>query len=238
MRDPQYVEVDMPIGHYFDVQARPTCGLASAERLIGLLDDPISFYDPAHTEADLLWFRAGSIEYRFPNRLPPGATLQSLQLSMEACSEAPHHLASWPSDITLWINNVEIGTWTSPGDFGGERGRLTPGWWDVKDTQYGLLKRWRVDHEGSYLDGMAVSNVVLANIQLDLPFIPIRIGIKPNAINQGGMNIFGARFGNYPQGLVLRMTYTTQGPAERNVLQTMVELGASADYDRVSSLSR
>lgn len=237
MRDPQHVEIEMPVGHYFDIQVRPTCGLASATQLIGLLDDPISFYDPAHTEADLLWFRSGSIEYRFPNRLPPGATLQSLQLSMEICSEAPHHLPNWPSDITFWINGVEVGTWTSPGDFGGERGRLTPTWWDVKDTQYGLLKRWRVDHEGSYVDGMVVSNVVLRDLCLDQPFIPIRLGIKPDAINQGGINIFGARFGNYPQGLVLRMTYTTQTATENDREPAMLEAGASVNYDHLSSLN-
>jgi predicted transcriptional regulator len=210
VRDPQYVEIEMPVGHYFDVQARPTCGLASAEGLIGLLDDPISFYDPAHTEAELLWFRFGSIEYRFPNRLPPGAILQSVQLSMEICSEAPHALDRWPSDITLWINGVEVGSWTSPGDFGGERGLLTPRWWNVHDTQYGLMKRWRVDESASYVDGMAISRVTLDDLDLkNKPFIPVRIGIKPDAPNQGGLNLFGARFGNYPQGLVLHMTYST-----------------------------
>lgn len=206
--EPQYVEVEMPIGRYFDIQVRPTCGLASAERIIGLLDDPASFYDPQHTTAELLWFRSGYVEYRFPNRLPPGTVRQSLQLSLEACSEAPHHLDGWPSDITLWVNGVEIGTWTSPGDFGGERGQLTPLWWDVKDTQYGLLKRWRVDESGSYLDGTQISGVTLATLGLEAhPFIPIRLGIKPEAPNQGGLNLFGARFGNYPQGIILRQTY-------------------------------
>jgi predicted transcriptional regulator len=204
----QYIEIDMPIGRYFDVQVKPTCGLASTEGLIGLLDDPVSFYDPAHIQAELLWFRAGYVEYRFPNRLPPGTILQSLQLSMEACSEAPHYCNDWPSDITLWVNGIEVATWTCPGDFGGERGRLTPDWWDVKDTQFGLLKRWRVDEMGSFLDGTPISTVTLTALALkDQSFIPVRIGIKPQSPNQGGLNLFGARFGNYPQGIVLRLTY-------------------------------
>ena len=56
--------------------------------------------------AQLLWFRAGYVEYRFPNRVPPGARVQSLQLTAEICSEAPLHDLDWPSDITVWINGI------------------------------------------------------------------------------------------------------------------------------------
>lgn len=52
--------------------------------------------------------------------------------AIEICSEAPNHKDDWPSDITVWINNHEVGTWTSPSDFGGERGVLTPAWWHTK----------------------------------------------------------------------------------------------------------
>ena len=43
---------------------------------------------------------------------------------MELSSEVPGTNANWPSDITLWVNEIEIGTWTSPGDFGDKRGVL------------------------------------------------------------------------------------------------------------------
>ncbi len=61
---------------------------------------------------------------------PPRAST-SVQFSAELCSEAPLHNDDYPSDITVRVNGVELGTWTSPGDFGGERGRLTPDWWEV-----------------------------------------------------------------------------------------------------------
>ena len=204
----QAVELTMPIGAFVDCQVTPTCGLASESGIIGLLDDPASFYEPARINTQLLWFYQGYVEYRFPNRLPTGVEAESLRLSMEICSEAPLYNLDWPSDITVWINSIEIGTWTSPADFGGERGRLTPEWWTPRNTQYGLLKVWHVGEHDSAVDGMRVSKVTIHDLKLsDLSFISIRIGVKPDAEHVGGLNLFGSRFGNYPQDLVLRIGY-------------------------------
>ena len=60
------VDVQMPIGGYSDFVVEPTCGLVSATGLIGFLDDPSAFYEPDRLTAQLLWFRAGYVEYRFP----------------------------------------------------------------------------------------------------------------------------------------------------------------------------
>lgn len=202
------VEVSMPIGAYVDCQVTPTCGLVGDSSIIGFTDDPKSFFEPAHTEAQLLWFKHGYIEYRFPNRLPPKTIPDSLWLSMELCSEAPMHHADWPSDITLWINGVELGSWTSPADFGGQRGVLTPEWWDTRNTQYGLLKEWRVNEKGSFVDGVKLSATTLEELDLLAEdFISVRVGVKANARHVGGMNLFGRRFGNYPQDIVLSIRY-------------------------------
>ena len=205
---PQSVTIEMPVGAYLDHQIAPTCGLASQIDLIGRLDDLASFYEPGRMTAQLIWFGQGYLEYRFPNRADFEQAPHNLQLSMEICSEAaPHHL-DWPSDIFLEINGVFIGTWTSPGDFGGERGKLTPEWWGEWNSQYGLLKTWRVDQEGSFIDGRSISDVVIADLKLEQqPFIQIRIGVKPDAANVGGLNIFGREFGNHPQDIVLKLNY-------------------------------
>jgi len=204
----QMVEVSMPVGAYLDFQVKPTCGLASETGIIGLFDDPASFYEPERIHAQLLWFRQGYVEYRFPNRLPPKAVPESLHLSMEICSEAPLHHEDWPSDITVWVNGVEIGTWTSPADFGGQRGVLTPEWWESWSSQYGLLKVWQVNGTGSFVDGLRVSSVRLQDLHItDQPSISVRIGVKPDAKHVGGINIFGRHFGNYPQDIVLRLRY-------------------------------
>lgn len=151
--------VTMPVGQYFDFDVHPTCGLANETNLIGLLDTPASFYEPAHVTAQLLWFGSGYVTYRFPNHLPTGASAVRLDLSAEICSEAPLHHLNWPSDITLWVNGMEVGSWTSPADFGGERGLLTPDWWETKDSQYGQLKIWSVTQDCSYIDGRNISSV-------------------------------------------------------------------------------
>jgi predicted transcriptional regulator len=204
----EYLEVSMPIGAYTDCEVAPTCGMVSDSQRIGEVDNPVTFYHPDRIQAQLIWFKQGYLEYRFPNSLPKGMTVDNLQFSMEICSEAPTHADDWPSDITLWVNHVEIGTWTSPADFGGERGALTPQWWGDWSSQYGLLKIWRITHQGSFIDGQRISDVSLSD--LNLPgrnFIVVRIGIKEDATYVGGVNIFGRSFGNYAQDIVMRLHY-------------------------------
>lgn len=215
--DDRVEEIAMPVGLYTLVNPTPTCGLANRERIIGFLDDPQSFFEPDRATAQLLWMAEGFVEYVFPCTLGAGTEIRRLELLMEICSEAPNYNNDYPSDITLWINGVEIGTWTSPGDFGGRRGRLNPPWWNDYMTQYGMLKIWSVDAEGSYVDGAPVSDVTIADLML-APHYPIivRIGVKPDAEQVGGFNLFGKGFGNYEQDLVLRLHYVTRGRDSRS----------------------
>jgi predicted transcriptional regulator len=202
------VSISMPIGSYRIVEAAPTCGLVSETKIIGMLDDPRSFFEPEHVHAQLLWFSAGYVEYAFPNNVPFGSFTTDLELSMEMCSEAPNYNLDWPSDITLWINDVEIGTWTSPGDFGGKPGLLTPSWWQEDRTTYGLLKQWTVNERGAMIDGVALGPVTIADLNLaQANHIRVRIGIKEDARNRGGLNLFGRKFGNYPQDIVMRLGF-------------------------------
>jgi predicted transcriptional regulator len=202
------VEISMPVGAYVDFEVTRPCGLASASNIIGLLGDPEAFLEPSRIDAQLLWFATGFVEYRFPKKLPPRSTPESLSLSMEICSEAAGYAEDWPSDITLWINGVEIGTWTSPGDFGEEHGLLNPDWWSSKNTQHGLLKIWQVTGSGSFIDGLLISQKTIADLSIEeRPYISVRIGVKPDAEYQGGVNLFGRYFGNYPQDIVLRLVY-------------------------------
>jgi len=200
--------VHMPIGLYSECEVRPTCGLVSDKSIIGYLDDPRSFYEPDKAGAQLIWFRQGYVQYQIPNKVPYDARLTGLEISMELCSEAPLYNANWPSDITVSINGVELGTYLSPGDFGGEPGLLNPPWWDLRNTQYGLLKKWKVDENGSYIDGRRLSDVTVDRLGIhDSPAFALRIGVKPDAANIGGLNLFGSKFGNYEQDLLVRFDY-------------------------------
>ncbi|WP_416296708.1 ArsR/SmtB family transcription factor [Paenibacillus illinoisensis] len=204
----QVYEVDMPIGHYSDCEVSPTCGMADADGMIIREDEPASFFHPKHIGAQIMWFRKGYVEYLMPLELPPGARIESLEVSMEMCSEAPNYDHNWPSDISVWINGVEIGMWTCPGDFGDRRGNLNPAWWHEWSTQYGLLKTWRVDKEKTSLDMDKVSPVTLNQLNLlDSHKLRLRVGIKPDAVHQGGMNLFGREFGDHDQNIKMTINY-------------------------------
>jgi predicted transcriptional regulator len=203
------VEIRMPIGNYRHVEAAAPCGIASDTKYIGMIDDPRSFFEPDHVFAQILWLGVGSVEYAFPNNVPFGSRLTRLELSAELCSEAPNYDLDWPSDITLWINEVEIGTWTSPADFGGVPAKFQPAWWNSDQTTYGQLKTWSVTPEGSFIDHEPLSAVPIG--QIDVPgrtHLSVRLGVKADANNVGGLNLFGRKFGNHPQDLTMRLHYT------------------------------
>jgi predicted transcriptional regulator len=203
------IEVEMPIGLFTSYEVSSPCGLCSPEGIIGYLDVPDSFLNPDRMKAGLLWFERGWIEYKFPNNsLYKDKQIRKLELSVELSSETPGTDKNWLSDITLWLNSVEVGHWTSPGDFGDKRGKLTPEWWKLEGSQYGLLKNWGITEEGSFVDGVRISDVTLADLALpDHHSIKVKIGVKDEAAHVGGLNIFGRGFGNYDQAMVLRLYF-------------------------------
>ena len=206
-----HIELTMPVGAFVDHEVIAPCGLAGADSVIGRLDDPLLFYAPERFEAQLVWLSHGYLKYRFPNPIYERDYPKSLQLSLEICSEAAPSALAWQSDIFLEINGLRISVWTCPSDFSDRRGHLTPSWWPNWNSQYGLLKVWHVDDEGSSIDGRPVSNVTIADLKLrEQPFIVIRIGVDDHAENRGGMNIFGRGFGNHPQDIVLQIDYGPQ----------------------------
>lgn len=203
------IEVEMPVGLYTKFEISPPCGLCSPEKIIGFLDSPDSFWNPERVKAGLLWFGKGFVEYKFPNNaLYKGKPLKKIEVLMELSSEVPGTNKHWLSDLTLWVNEVAIGTWTSPGDFGDKRGRFTPLWWKLEGSQYGLLKTWIITENGSFIDGEKISEVTLNHLRInEHSSIKIRIGIKDDAQNVGGINIFGRSFGNYDRDIVLRLHF-------------------------------
>lgn len=203
------VSTEMPIGNYFDCKISPTCGIADINGAIGAYDSIQTFFSPHRMNAQLIWFSKGYLEYRFPNILNPLLNVQEISFSMEICSEAAGFLENWPSDITISINGIETMTYTSPGDFGARRGKLTPEVWSNGSTQYGLLKTFSVKKTGCYIDGELQScSVQLDNLQLSKEsYISLKIEVKDTARHIGGVNIFGPKFGDYPQGIIMNITY-------------------------------
>jgi len=199
--------VSIPVGQYSNAQIKPTCGLSSGTAIIGIFDDPRYFSDPEHVKARHLWFGSGFVEYRIPNYLVGGQRLQRLSVSLEICSESPGYNESWPSDISFYLNDVLVGAWTSPGDFGSRKGAFTPDWWKM-GTQHGLLKQLSIGSDGSYIDGVKLSDVTTDALSIRFgDDIRFRIACHDNARHCGGVSLFGRGFGNYDQDIEVSVQY-------------------------------
>lgn len=200
--------VSMPVGSFTDCRVTPSCGLASEFGQIGFGDRPEAFYLPQRLQAQILWSAAGYVEYRFPYQLPPSAQPQRLIFTAELCSEALNYKEDWISDITFWIDGLECGTWRSPGDFGSRLGRLNPEWWGSGSTQYGKLVTLEISAEGCTINSAPASGVRLCDFSFaaEKP-ITVRIGNKPDAEFVGGFNLFGEKFGDYEQNMIMSFVY-------------------------------
>ncbi len=201
-------ETSIPVGHYTRYTVQPSCGLAGNKDFIGKVDNPKYFMDPARMNAGMIWFSGGFVEYQTPNFLADGERLEMLDLSVELGSEFPFSNNVWPSDITFSLNGVEIGTWTSPGDFSDTRGKYTPAWVPDNVNQYGLLKTIRITDHGTYLDGQPFTDVSLDAFNQNAETWKIKFAVKNEAQHKGGCTIFGKGFGNHDQDINLKLYYS------------------------------
>lgn len=191
---------EINIGHYTDYKVYPTCGLATANKLIGEVDDTRYFSHPDRYNADILWFTKGYVEYMIPNFIPLNQKITGIMISAELSSEAPGINNNWPSDINFYLNNVHLGSWTSPGDFGDVPGIFTPDWWYPNWNQYGLLKMLVINRNGTYIDGLKISDVTIDQFQLDsTSTMKFKMSVDEDSEHVGGLTIFGKTFGNYAQ---------------------------------------
>ena len=200
-------EVSVPVGHFTNFEVHPTCGLATTDKVIGQFDDPRYFLEPERMNAGILWFGKGYVEYKVPNYLLPGQRAEALEIVLELSSEAPGTNENWPSDITFTLNDVELGMWTSPGDYGDVSGKYSPTWWHDHINQYGLLKVIRIVRDGTFIDGTKIADIGLESIALDRNYWTFRLEVKSDAEHVGGLTLFGKGFGNYDQDIVFRLAY-------------------------------
>ncbi|HZH63119.1 MAG TPA: winged helix-turn-helix transcriptional regulator [Metabacillus sp.] len=201
-------EYEIKVGHYCDYHAEPTCGLATKDSIIGEFDDPRYFADPEHINAEVVWLNNGFLEYRIPNYLKRTEEFNELQFIFEISSEAPGYNEEWPSDIYFYINNIELGFWTSPGDFGEVRGNNNPDWWPGHLNQYGIAKLLRINKNGTFIDGCRISDVTIDDINLNTRSdIKFKLSVSDHAKNGGGLTLFGKNFGNFNHDIVARVLY-------------------------------
>ncbi len=207
-------QTELKVGHFANYEVYPTCGLASPSSLIGEVDDTRYFAHPDRYNADILWFSKGYVEYIIPNFIPFSQKIDKITISAELSSEAPGVNDVWPSDISFYINNTFIGSWTSPGDFGDVKGIFTPEWWFPNWNQYGMLKLLVINKKGTYIDGLQISNVTINDLNLtDKSTIRLKLSVNDDSTYVGGLTIYGKNFGNYNQDINVRINYS---PMEQN----------------------
>ncbi|MCI9258926.1 MAG: ArsR family transcriptional regulator [Romboutsia timonensis] len=203
----KFTEIDIPIGSYSSFKIYSPCGLASKDKLFGILDDPRYFASPNRNDISLIWFTSGYLEYSIPIYDIDFSNLNEIEISLEICSEFPGYNNSFKSDIYFYLNDISLGKWTSPGDFGDRKGVFTPSWWDL-GTEYGLLKIIKINSEGVYLDGIKLSDTSLSDyLKENLDCISFKIECPKDTQNPGGINIFGENFGNFNQNIKVKCYY-------------------------------
>lgn len=214
--DQNIYNTEVKVGHYSDYNVYPTCGLATSKAIVGEVDDPRYFSHPDRINAGILWFTKGYIEYMIPNLLPSATKIDQITVSLEISSEAPGINNDWPSDISIFLNDVKIGTWTSPGDYGDVQGIFTPDWWFPNWNQYGLLKIIVINKKGTFVDGLKISDVTINQFNLDYKStVRFKFEIEEDAKNIGGITIFGSEFGNYNQDIKVRIAYSPMEIAKK-----------------------
>ncbi len=208
-RESNVYTADIKVGHFSDFEVYPTCGLASTDKLIGEVDDTRYFAHQERFDADILWFTRGFVDYSLPNFVPAGQKIDEISICAELSSEAPGVNNVWPSDIYFYLNDILLGTWISPGDFGDVKGIFTPDWWFPNWNQYGMLKMLVINHKGTFIDGLKISDVTIDSLSLtSKSSIKLKLEVPENAEHVGGLTIFGKGFGNYNQDINVKIAYS------------------------------
>lgn len=205
-------QFNIPIGQYTNYQVKPTCGLAGQNDFIGKVDSPKYFMNPERTNAGMLWFSEGFVEYTVPNYLTRDQQIKMIEFTVELSSEFPFSNNNWLSDISMYLAGKKLGTWTSLGDFSDVRGNYTPEWVYNDMNQYGLLKTIRISDHGTFIDGQHFSDVTISDINTKQENWSLRFSVPKNATHCGGCTIFGKHFGNYNQDIDFCTYYQEKEP--------------------------
>lgn len=215
--DENVYNAEIKVGHYSNYDIAPTCGLASANAIIGEVDDPRYFEHPDRYNAEILWFTNGYVEYVIPNFIPNLQKITQISITMELSSEAPGVNSDWPSDIEFYLNDTLLGSWMSPGDFGDVKGMFTPAWWPKNWNQYGLLKLLVINKKGTFVDGLKISDVTIDQFNLDYrSSIRFKLAVDENSKHKGGLTLFGKSFGNYSQDVNVSISYVPMSVSEQS----------------------
>lgn len=192
----------MPIGNYVDFVGDVLYFVANKQNYKNT-------FSPERIKANLLFTPQGIIEYYFDNDVVKTKNVTELSFSLEICSEFPFYDNTHKSDVTFWINGIELTTYRCDGDYGDRRGNLNPDWWPSINSQYGKLVNVSVNEIGVFFNGsLCNDHVTIQNLKLaDDKKISLKFGNKNTAEFPGGFNLFGKEFGDFPQDIIFQLHY-------------------------------
>ena len=199
---------DIPIGSYSNSNITPPCLINTKKNTVKPIDNISVFKSPEHINAQLISFSKGFLEYTILTEEFKNKSLKNIKISLEICSECPNYNNNWKSDITFWINDIELGDYRSYSDYGGRMGKYTPTWWPSTSSNYGNMVSIEINETGAYINGKEISKITLNNLNIcEKEFFTFKIGVKNDAKYVGGINIFGKEFGDYAQDIQIIVTY-------------------------------
>ena len=204
-KERNFNEQSLGVGCYADYTGDKLL-FATDTELYSNIDTP--FTEKRYT-AQLIYTTYRIITYYFSNSFTKSVIVKELSISLEISSESPYYDNDYLSDITFWINDKEVATYLSLGDYGDRRGVLTPSWWSSRNSQYGKMVEILVNEEGVFLNKKLVNQKInLKDLNLaDGNKIKFAFGNKATDKNIGGFNVFGKNFGDFPQDIVLKIFY-------------------------------
>ena len=212
-RGMQAYEAELDIGQFVDVDAKAPCGIATPERLLLPADDPAVFSGPERLRAGVLWMAEGSVEYLVPNFLKAGQQLSEVQVSLEAAAGLPDASRDAEGSLLLSLNGKELGEIALSPENPEQYGMYNPTWWNQQYRQGGVYRLLTVDAAGTHVDGIRVSELRLADLQIGgHRSLPLKLTAKAGS---GGFTLFGKGFGSLAQGIRVRMYYQERRKAEK-----------------------
>ena len=209
--DKKSLTVSMPIGLFTEAISYSTYFRLTTDDPNDRPDVPISIFSPKRSRAGIIYTDGGKISYTFAKENFKNKNISGILLSLEICSECPYYSNTWKSNITFYLNGVELCTYESPGDYGDRPGKCSPAFWkSVLATQYGQLVKIFINAEGTFLNDKLQSNVSLNHLKIDGENnLIFTIETKRDCEFYGGFNIFGKNFGDYPQDIELTIYYNS-----------------------------
>ncbi len=215
--DEKMREYNIGIGDYILFEPINEWGLGAPEGQIAGNSDGGFIYTDDRRRAQILWCNGGKVVYPVPPSLFDGEGIKEIRISLEISSNTMGYSNYYPSDITYSIDGTELCTDISLGDYGDRYGLYTPKTWYGESTKYGVLKVISVKRDGVYV------NEKLVNKKINVSFFSARaknntlfFGIenKPDSPHPGGFNIFGEKFGDYPQAIKINVFYNSKNRSE------------------------